>query len=116
MLGLGTAALEGDGNNDGTLSNIVCAAVSEGVRLYDTAQNYGSETGLGEGLKMGMLQHRVPREDIYISGKVDLNSLEDPNLRMRRQVESSLKHLQTTYMDSMILHWPICLDKHGKPV
>lgn len=112
VLGLGTAGLEGEGNIDGTLSNVVCAAVGEGIRLYDTAQNYGSEVGLGDGLQLGMKQHNVPREHIYISGKVDLNSQEDPKMRMRRQVENSLQNLQTPYLDSMIFHWPICLDKH----
>ena len=43
---------------------------------------------------------------------MDLDSSEDPGQRMRRQVQSSLANLQTSYLDSVIIHWPLCLDKH----
>jgi diketogulonate reductase-like aldo/keto reductase len=105
ILGLGTAA-HGDGNTDGTLENIVSDAAQTGIRLFDTAQNYGSEVGVGYGLaKCG-----VARECMFLSTKVDLDSKEDPVERMRRQVNSSLRNLQTDYLDSVIIHWPVCLN------
>jgi diketogulonate reductase-like aldo/keto reductase len=107
VLGLGTAA-HGDGNTDGTVENIVADAAGAGIRLFDTAQNYGSEAGVGAGLaKCG-----VARDSFFLSCKVDLDSQEDPVERMRRQVNSSLANLQTSYLDSVIIHWPVCLDKH----
>ena len=52
----------------------------------------------------------VARECLFLSCKVDLNSTEDPHMRMRRQVRNSLANLHTDYLDSVIFHWPICLD------
>lgn len=104
-LGLGTAVFR-DGNHDGTLANVVTRAIKQGVRLFDTAQNYGSEQGIAEGLR----DAQIPRGQIWISGKVDLNSTEDPAVRMKRQLESSLGHLGSDYMDSLCIHWPVCLD------
>ena len=115
VVGLGTAQFA-DGNHDGTLSDVVAAAARAGVRLFDTAQNYGSEVGLGQGLR----KSGVPRGELWISCKVDLNSAEDPAARMERQVRSTLKNLCLDkippefggYLDSAVIHWPICLDKH----
>ena len=30
---------------------------------------------------------------------------------MRRQVASSMRNLRTDYLDSVVIHWPICLDQ-----
>ena len=44
LIGLGTAAFEDTGSS--LVQAVECALVA-GVRLFDTAQNYGSEAGLG---------------------------------------------------------------------
>ena len=109
MLGLGTAG-NGAGNTDGSLERLVAAAAlpPHNIELFDTAQNYGSEAALGQGLA----NSGVARASLFLSCKVDLDSTEDPGERVRRQVASSLRNLQTEYLDSVIIHWPIFLDRH----
>ena len=112
MLGLGTAD---NGGCDETMSVAVATAAQCGVRLFDTAQNYGSEAALGEGLRRaGLVGGQFDKRDraLFLSCKVDLCSpeREDPALRVRRQVASTLANVGVTTLDSVIIHWPICLD------
>eukprot|EP00040_Diaphanoeca_grandis_P001340 m.275467 g.275467 ORF g.275467 m.275467 type:complete len:329 (-) comp118923_c0_seq1:74-1060(-) len=107
MVGLGTA-----GDVDGKIAEAVCAATKDcGVRLIDTAQNYGSEPGIGRGLKESGITQEA--DGLFISTKVDLASAthEDPAERVRRQVKGSMTKLGVKYLDSVVIHWPICLDK-----
>ena len=110
VVGLGTAQIGAaqhlPGHSDDMVATVVSHAARCGVRLFDTAQNYGSEKGLGEGIK----RSGVAREELFLSCKVDLDSKEDPVARMERQVTSSLANLSTSYLDSVVVHWPICLD------
>ena len=113
VVGLGTAAFQ-DGSS---LSDVVASAAKDGIRLFDTAQNYGSEVELGKGLR----RSGVGRGELWINAKVDLNSEEDPVARMERQVMSSLKNLGLDvlipeaggYLDSVMVHWPVCLDNEN---
>lgn len=104
VLGMGTANF-GDRK---LLVDAVCSAVKQGIRLFDTAQSYGSEQGLGDALQVA----GVAREELFLSCKIDLAASEDPAARVSRQVKSSLANLHTTYLDSVIFHWPIALDRH----
>eukprot|EP00038_Savillea_parva_P008816 m.179368 g.179368 ORF g.179368 m.179368 type:complete len:355 (+) comp14746_c0_seq1:35-1099(+) len=105
VVGMGTANF---GDRE-LLVNAVVEAVKQGVRLFDTAQGYGSEPGLGEGLaKSG-----VDRAELWISAKIDLSGEEDAAARVDRQLASTLKNLRTTYLDSVVFHWPMPLDRVG---
>ena len=57
MLGLGTAD---NGGGDEIMAGAVATASQHGVRLFDTAQNYGSEAALGEGLRRAGLRPNRP--------------------------------------------------------
>ncbi|MDN6487126.1 MAG: aldo/keto reductase, partial [Ancrocorticia sp.] len=57
-LGLGTWFIEDD-----KASAAVKAAIEIGYRNIDTAQAYGNERGVGEGVRMS----GVPREDLFVS-------------------------------------------------
>lgn len=108
VIGLGTAGAAG---LDAEVADAVCAATKEcGVRLIDTAQNYGSEAAIGEGLRRsGVTQ----ADGLFMLAKVDLASAarEDPAQRVRRQVRSSLERLGVRKLDAVVIHWPICLDR-----
>ena len=60
-LGLGTWFIEGDKGG-----HAVREAVKSGYRLIDTAQAYGNERGVGEGVRTC----GVPREEIFVTSKV----------------------------------------------
>lgn len=85
--------------------DLIKEAVIQGINFFDTAPNYGlglSETIIGAGLK-GI------RDRVFINTKVghhvDDTTDFDP-LKMRLSIEGSLERLQTTYLDSVILHNP----------
>ena len=96
-----------------SMAAAVHAAVDAGVGLIDTAQNYGSEKAVGEGLRRSRAGGK-PREAAFVLAKVDLCSLasEDPRARMRRQVGSTLTNLDVEFLDAVAFHWPLCLDRH----
>ena len=60
-LGLGTWFIDDD-----KVADAVCAAVKCGYRLIDTAQAYGNERGVGEGVR----KCGIPREELFVASKV----------------------------------------------
>lgn len=60
-LGLGTWFIE-----DNKAVEAVKEAVKAGYRLIDTAQAYGNERGVGEGIRTGGVQ----REELFVVSKV----------------------------------------------
>ena len=60
-LGLGTWFIE-----DNKAGEAVKEAVKAGYRLIDTAQAYGNERGVGEGIRTGGVQ----REELFVVSKV----------------------------------------------
>lgn len=78
----------------------VASAVQAGYRLIDTAQVYGNEEAVGEGIRNG----GVPREELFITSKVWFHRYEAGDCRA--SVEESLKKLGLDYLDLMLLHWP----------
>ena len=69
----------------------------KGIRYFDTArQYYESEEIMGKGLK-GI------RDEVYLASKIWAFKPED----VRESVETSLKTLQTNYVDALQIHSPI---------
>lgn len=60
-LGLGTWFIDDD-----KAAEAVREAVKAGYRLIDTAQGYGNERGVGEGIRTGGVQ----REELFVVSKV----------------------------------------------
>lgn len=92
-LGLGTFMLAGE-----ICEKAVAAAIQEGYRMIDTAEAYGNEAAVGNGIaKSG-----IDRKELFLVTKVNYKSYEN----VRETVEQSLKNLQTDYTDLLLLHWP----------
>jgi aryl-alcohol dehydrogenase-like predicted oxidoreductase len=111
VVGLGTNNLGMKLDMDGS-REVVHAALDEGITLFDTADSYGaSEERLGELLK-------GRRDDVVLATKFGSevrnrggNNGEDWGARasrryLRRAVESSLRRLQTDWIDLYQLHRP----------
>ena len=84
----------------GNCGEIVAAALKVGYRHIDTAWKYGTEQGVGEGIKAS----GVPRRDIFLVTKVSHEYLRAD--AFAKSVEESLERLQTDYVDLLFVHWP----------
>jgi 2,5-diketo-D-gluconate reductase B len=94
-LGLGTWDLP-----DGTCAEVVADALELGYRHVDTAQLYGNERAVGEGLR----RVDVPRESVVLATKVDPEALgyED----VLASTRESLDRLGLESVDLLYVHWP----------
>lgn len=94
-LGFGTFQLQGD-----DCRNSVTHALDLGYRHVDTARMYENETEVGRGIQNAT----VDREDIFLTSKIWREQLEPDSLR--RELQNSLRDLQTDYLDLLLIHWP----------
>lgn len=92
-IGFGTSQL-------GDCSEIVATALKLGYRHIDTAWKYGSEKGVGQGIR----KSGVPRKEIFLVTKVSHEYLRAADFA--RSVDESLKNLQVNYVDMLHVHWP----------
>ncbi|MYY05730.1 MULTISPECIES: aldo/keto reductase [unclassified Streptomyces] len=94
-LGLGTWFIDDD-----KASDAVRAAIGTGYRNIDTAQAYGNEHGVGEGIRTS----GVAREDLFVSTKLaaDIKDF-DPAVAA---IDASLATLDIGYIDLMLIHAP----------
>jgi diketogulonate reductase-like aldo/keto reductase len=72
-------------------------ALEFGYRHIDTAQAYGNEESVGQGLR----ESGVPREEVFITTKF-FPARRDPVA----EAERSLQRLGVNYVDLYIVHWP----------
>ena len=79
---------------------IVAAALALGYRLIDTAWKYGTERGVGEGMRAS----GVPRGEIFLTTKVSHEYLRANDFA--RSVEESLTNLGVDFVDLLLVHWP----------
>ena len=97
ILGLGTYALDHD-----ACVHSVMALLESGGRLIDTAYMYGNEAAVGEGVRRGMTEYGIPREDIFVITKIYPNQFSDPEAA----IDMALEKLDIGYIDMMLLHHP----------
>ena len=94
-LGLGTWFIDDD-----KAAEAVRNAVKLGYRLIDTAQAYGNERGVGEGVRTC----GVPREELFVASKVAAE-LKTYDAAMK-SIDETLERMGLTYLDQMIIHSP----------
>jgi 2,5-diketo-D-gluconate reductase A len=93
LLGLGVWQVE----NSQECVDAVRWALGLGYRHIDTAQAYGNEESVGQGLR----ESGVPREDVFITTKFFPRG-DDPVAELER----SLQRLGVDDVDLYIIHWP----------
>ena len=94
-LGLGTWELRGR-----ECARLVEQAVRLGYRHFDTAQMYGNERDVGEGIRAS----GIKRDDVFVVTKVAPDNLA-PTLLLR-SVKESVGALRLGEIDLLLLHWP----------
>ena len=99
-LGLGTWFID-----DSEVAEAVREAVKIGYRMIDTAQAYGNERGVGEGVRTC----GIPREDLFVVSKV---AAEHKTYEQAMAgIDETLKKMGLDYLDMMIIHSPQPWDK-----
>ena len=94
-LGLGTWFIDDD-----TAAQAVRDAVAAGYRNIDTAQAYGNERGVGEGVRTA----DVSREELFVSTKLAAEIKDYAGAVAA--IDSSLATMGLDYIDLMLIHSP----------
>ena len=95
QLGLGTWFIE-----DNKAADAVKAAVKLGYRHIDTAQAYGNERGVGEGVRAC----GIAREELFVVSKV---AAEHKTYEAAaKSIDETLSKMGLDYLDMMIIHSP----------
>ena len=96
VIGLGTYPL-----GDREVRDAVVIAAEAGYRMFDTAERYGNEAGVGEGVRAC----GVPREELFVTTKLD--GVRQGNDRALEGIDLSLARMKLDYVDLLLIHWPI---------
>ena len=94
-LGLGTWFIDDD-----KAADAVRAAIAMGYRNIDTAQAYGNERGVGEGVRTS----GVARDELFVSTKLAAE-IKDYDGAITA-IDESLRTLGLEYIDLMLIHSP----------
>jgi len=120
VIGLGTFPFQGE-----VMAEVACAAFECGYRLFDTADDYRGESGIGLALSR-LAKVGIGREQIFLQTKISDDSAhsDDPfsgvyfNANsdfmrhhsvgeiVREKVARSLRMMGTDYLDSVLIHYP----------
>ena len=98
-IGLGTMTLKGE-----VCVEAVKTALRLGYRHVDTAERYGNETEVGEGLRQGIPAAGLKREDVFVTTKVYQDKLAGADFQ--RSFDESLQKLKLPWVDLLLIHWP----------
>jgi 2,5-diketo-D-gluconate reductase B len=98
-IGLGTMTLKG-----AVCVEAVKSALRLGYRHVDTAERYGNESEVGEGLAQGLAAAGLKREDVFVTTKVYHDKLAAADFQ--RSFDESLQKLNLPWVDLLLIHWP----------
>ena len=96
VLGIGTW----ENDDPAQCTESVANALDAGYRHVDTAQIYGNEAAVGEGIA----KSDVDREDIFLASKVWIDNLAPADVAS--STRESLDKLGVDSVDLMYVHWP----------
>jgi 2,5-diketo-D-gluconate reductase A len=94
-LGIGTSPLRGA---ESTAQ--IRAAIEAGYRLIDTAENYGNEDAVGQGIR----DSGIDRSEIFLTTKFNRrwHSVDG----VAQTYQASRQRLGVDYIDLLLVHWP----------
>ena len=97
-IGFGTYKLQGE-----TVISSVIHALNNGYRHIDTAHLYNNETEIGEAIK----KCNIKRNELWITTKISIREILKGEEFIYNSILSSLKRLDTEYLDLILLHGPV---------
>ncbi len=96
VLGLGTW----ENDDPAQCTESVTTALESGYTHVDTAQIYGNEAAVGDGIA----DADVDRDDVFLATKVWIDQLAPEDVAA--STRESLEKLGTEYVDLLYVHWP----------
>ena len=97
VLGLGTWQSTGQDCID-----VVSQGLKMGYEHIDTAQAYGNEKEVGQGIK----QSGIARDKFFLTTKIFPDDMKFEPENLVAAAKRSLENLDTDYVDLLLLHWP----------
>ena len=97
-IGLGTMTLK-----EQACVDAVKTAMRLGYRHFDTAERYGNEQWVGDGLHQGLGATGLKREDVFVTTKVYWDKLAPGDFES--SVAESLQKLRLPWVDLLLIHW-----------
>ena len=97
-IGLGTMTLK-----EQACVDAVKTAMRLGYRHFDTAERYGNEQWVGDGLHQGLAATSLKREDVFVTTKVYWDKLAPGDFES--SVAESLQKLRLPWVDLLLIHW-----------
>lgn len=94
-LGLGTWPLLGEEATDS-----VARGISNGYRHIDTAEKYGNESAIGEGIR----RSGIDRSELWVTSKLSLPG--HSRQAAKTSYTEALDRLGLEYLDLFLIHWP----------
>ena len=93
--------------DDDKVGEAVVAAIKLGYRHIDTAQAYGNERGVGEGIR----NSGVAREELFVQTKLAAEAKDYDSAKAA--IEGSLETMGLDYIDLLIIHSPTPWEDFG---
>jgi 2,5-diketo-D-gluconate reductase A len=82
-------------------AEVLGTAIEVGYRHIDTAEMYGNEVGVGQGVR----DSGLPRKEFYVTSKLN-NGFHRPD-DARRALDATMSDLDLGYLDLFLIHWPL---------
>lgn len=98
QIGVGTWTLR-----DEVATTNVSLALQAGFRHVDTAQMYENEEAVGAGI----IRSGIDRNEIFLTTKINTGVMREGAEAVRSSINESLEKLQTSYLDLLLIHWPV---------
>ncbi|KAL7563126.1 hypothetical protein ACA910_012307 [Epithemia clementina (nom. ined.)] len=81
----------------------VSDALKLGYRFLECAEFYGNQEEVGKAIAAS----GIPRNDLFLCSKVWTTTIEQGPEAIKSHLQSTLKALQTEYLDLYLVHWPV---------